>query len=133
MGYFGQVLNMGAAVLTGPNATPGQNNIAGATPIPTAFGPSGSTGSNLPVSSGMPTVGGGAIMGVSPAVDKDSILVYKTKSHYTEWEFVYDPMSDRGVGMPFPMEPTGPPTNTGAPGFGPPGSPTTPPPATTPK
>lgn len=132
MGYFGEPLNMGAAVLTGTSAaTPWGNNILGATPIPTAFGPSG-TGDNggnsngnsngLTLSTGMPTIGGGAIIGVSPAVDKDSILIYKTKNHYSLWEFVYDPMSERGyVALPYQMPPPTPPTNTGAPGFGPPG------------
>ena len=132
MGYFGQPLSMGAAVLTGTStATPWGNNILGATPIPTAFGPS-STGnsdgsssgnsSGLTPSSGMPTIGGGAIIGFSPGVDKDSILIYKTKTHYTLWEFVYDPIADRGYGaFPLPIPPIGPPINTGAPGFGPPG------------
>ncbi len=135
MGYFGQPLNMGAAVLTGSAGIPGGDNGLGATQIPTAFPTSGNGNSNgssnggsngnssLTFSTGMPTLGGtGALIGVSPAVDKDSILTYKTKNHYTEWEFVYDPMGDRGNGfMPFPIQPVGPPTNFGAPGFGPPG------------
>ena len=137
MGYFGEPLNMGAAVLTGTSAaTPWGNNVLGATPIPTAFGPSSTGDSNgnsngnssgnssgLTLSTGMPTIGGGAIIGVSPGVDKDSILIYKTKNHYTLWEFVYDPMSDRGYAgaFPFPVAPPPPPPNTGAPGFGPPG------------
>lgn len=145
MGYFGQPLNMGAAVLTGSAGIPGGNNGLGATTIPTAFptngngNSNGSTGnsngtgtSTLTFSAGMPTIGGtGIIIGVSPGVDKDSILTYKTKSHYTEWEFVYDPMGDRGNGfMPFPVQPVGPPTNFGAPGFGPPsGAPVAPTPA----
>ena len=128
MGYFGQPLNMGAAVLVGSAGIPGGNNGLGASAIPTAFptngngtGP-GTGNSTLTFSAGMPTVGGtGIIIGVSPGIDKDSILTYKTKSHYTEWEFVYDPMADRGNGMFFPVQPVGPPTNFGAPGFGPPG------------
>jgi type II secretory pathway pseudopilin PulG len=129
MGYFGQPLNMGAAVLTGSAGIPGGDNGLGATQIPTAFPTSGNSNSNgsgtTAFSTGMPTLGGtGAIIGVSPGVDKDAILVYKTKAHYTEWEFVYDPMADRANGlMPFPIQPAGPPTNFGAPGFGPPGGP----------
>jgi len=122
MGYFGQPLTMGAAVLTGSStATPGGNNIVGASPLPGSSGFTsafGSSGNGLAASPGMPIGSGAGIMGFSPGVDKDSILIYKTKSHYTEWEFVYDPATDRGGGVFFQPVPTGPPTNTGAPGFG---------------
>ncbi len=40
------------------------------------------------------TFGGAGIIGFSPAGTGSSILVYKKKSHYNEWEFVYDPLSD---------------------------------------
>ena len=61
---------------------------------------------------------GGGIIGFSPNIHKRSILVYKTKSRYNLWEFVYDPRADlslRGL-APVPL-PTGPPTNSGSPGF----------------
>ena len=130
MGYFGVPLTMGAAVLTGSAAT-GGNNIVGASPlatgvgIPSAFGSgsggdsSGSQTASSVLPNGGPMFGGGGIMGFAPASDKESILVYKTKGRYNEWEFVYDPTTDRGsIGMPFVPQPTGPPTNTGAPGIG---------------
>jgi type II secretory pathway pseudopilin PulG len=41
------------------------------------------------------TFGGGGIIGFSPNSPKQSILVYKTKSHYNEWEFVYDPRAEQ--------------------------------------
>jgi hypothetical protein len=176
MGYFGQPLDMGAAVLTG-QTTSGGSQMFGASPIgsgsgsgsgfssafgsssglsgsgfksafgsspggglagsgfTSAFGPDpGSSGNGPNASNGGsqstpvpgPVLGGTGIMGFAPAGEKLSILVYKTKDHYNEWEFVYDPRTDRnGGGMPFMPTPTGPPTNTGAPGFGSP----TPPPA----
>jgi hypothetical protein len=34
-------------------------------------------------------------MGFSPQSPKQSILVYKKKNHYNEWEFVYDPMAEQ--------------------------------------
>jgi hypothetical protein len=34
-------------------------------------------------------------MGFSPNSPKPSILVYKKKNHYNEWEFVYDPLADQ--------------------------------------
>lgn len=139
MGYFGKPLSMGAAVLSGPAAVAGGNNIVGASPLggtsgfQSAFGSeqnssnngnsagnnSGSSGTGLPNAG--PVLGGtgAGIMGFSPAPDKDSILVYKTKSRYNEWEFVYDPITDRrGGGGYYPPVPTGPPVNSGAPGFG---------------
>jgi type II secretory pathway pseudopilin PulG len=40
------------------------------------------------------TFGGAGIIGFSPNSPKPSILVYKTKTHYNEWEFVYDPRAE---------------------------------------
>jgi hypothetical protein len=40
------------------------------------------------------TFGGAGIIGFSPASPKQSILVYKKKNHYNEWEFTWDPASD---------------------------------------
>jgi len=40
------------------------------------------------------TFGGAGIVGFSPASAKPSILIYKKKNHYNEWEFVYDPLTD---------------------------------------
>ena len=41
-----------------------------------------------------PTFGGAGVIGFEPASPKQSILVYKKKNHYNEWEFTYDPLSD---------------------------------------
>jgi type II secretory pathway pseudopilin PulG len=41
------------------------------------------------------TFGGAGIIGFSPGSPKQSILVYKKKKHYNEWEFVYDPIADQ--------------------------------------
>ena len=41
------------------------------------------------------TFGGAGIIGFSPNSPKQSILVYKTKTHYNEWEFVYDPLAEQ--------------------------------------
>ena len=41
------------------------------------------------------TFGGGPIMGFSPNSPKQSIMIYKTKSKYNEWEFVYDPIAEQ--------------------------------------
>ncbi|MGA9062856.1 MAG: type II secretion system protein [Terracidiphilus sp.] len=64
---------------------------------------SGGTGSGGSTSSGTAstgsgltgqTFGGAGIIGFSPASSKQSILVYKKKNHYNEWEFTYDPLSE---------------------------------------
>jgi len=41
------------------------------------------------------TFGGGGIIGFSPGSPKQSILVYKKKNHYNEWEFLYSPLADQ--------------------------------------
>jgi type II secretory pathway pseudopilin PulG len=75
----------------------------------TSSGGTGSTGSDQSGQSGGQTFGGGGIIGFSPASPKKSILVYKKKDHYNEWEFTYDPISDMqtasggnagGIGQP---------------------------------
>jgi hypothetical protein len=70
-------------------------------------------------------------MGFEPASPKPSILVYKKKTHYNEWEFVYDPLAEQmlmqgGVGGGSNgLTPTTPGSPT-TPGVGPTTSPTAP-------
>jgi type II secretory pathway pseudopilin PulG len=59
----------------------------------TNSGSSGSTGTGLSGQTGQ-TFGGAGIIGFSPASPKQSILVYKKKEHYNEWEFTYDPIME---------------------------------------
>src|SRR5207248_6151939 len=46
-----------------------------------------------------PTFGGGPIVGVSSTSDKASLKELDGKTHYNEWEFVYDPRFDRQTGI----------------------------------
>lgn len=39
-------------------------------------------------------MGGGGIIGVEPVSPKQSLLVYKKKDHYNQWEFTYTPLMD---------------------------------------
>jgi type II secretory pathway pseudopilin PulG len=48
-------------------------------------------------SSGSPTMGGGAIVGVTSTSAADSVRVFNKKRHYNEWAFIYDPTTDRGA------------------------------------
>jgi type II secretory pathway pseudopilin PulG len=53
------------------------------------------TGTGLSGQSNGQSFGGGGIIGFSPASPKPSILIYKKKQHYNEWEFVYDPIMEQ--------------------------------------
>ena len=121
MGFFGQPLPGSASSIagvgpSGGNGINGASSIGGssaiggslfapttsgtnpsATPTApgTATGPTGASGS-----SGSDTgltgqsFGGAGIIGFEPASPKSSILIYKKKTHYNEWEFVYDPLTE---------------------------------------
>jgi len=70
------------------------------------------------------TFGGGAIVGVVSISKDKSIREFNKKKHYDQWQFIYDPSSDRGGLLTMPnqqslqgggMSQTGQP---GQPGFG---------------
>ncbi len=65
--------------------------------IGTAGATSGATsGSSFGTSSGTgQTFGGGGIIGVESTSTRLAILEFKKKKHYNEWEFVFDPLSER--------------------------------------
>ena len=112
-----------------PNAAAGQN--AGANPAnpsdPNAAG-GGQIAGASPIAG--QTFGGAGIVGFSPNSPKHSILVYKKKDHYIDWEFTYTPLSENGMlgnlppqqlmpgqapGTVNPSPPPPPPTPTPAP------------------
>jgi len=67
--------------------------------------------SNSPftTASGQPagqTFGGSPIVGVASTSTKESIRVYNKKNHYNDWQFVYDPASDRGGLLVGPYQPS---------------------------
>ena len=82
--------NGNAAAPTDPNApsTSGGGTNAGGSGSTSAFGNSSTGGNNQ-------TFGGGGIIGVESTSPKVTILEYKKKKHFNEWEFVYDPQADR--------------------------------------
>jgi type II secretory pathway pseudopilin PulG len=72
----------------------------GTTPGAAPTGSSGSFGSdssNGGTIGSTQTFGGGGIIGFSPATEKQSILIYKKKDHFNEWEFVYSPLQDQAM------------------------------------
>jgi type II secretory pathway pseudopilin PulG len=86
----------------------------------------GSASGTSPVGSGQ-VFGGGPIVGVVSTSKEASIRSFNKKDHYNQWQFIYDPTSDRGGLL---MTPNQPPLNitnnnqngTGQPGTGQPGS-----------
>jgi type II secretory pathway pseudopilin PulG len=125
LGFFGEPLagsssSGGSSVMAGTGPSGGNTDSTGATSLfgsttsttssasatasPTgtagsAFGSSGSSGvgSSSSSSGSGQTFGGAGIIGFSPMSSRQSILIYKKKNHYNEWEFVYDPLSDQKV------------------------------------
>jgi type II secretory pathway pseudopilin PulG len=64
---------------------------AGSTQTGSTFG-----SANNPTGSGQ-AFGGAGIIGFSPQSPKQSIIVFKKKNHYNEWEFLYDPIMDQRI------------------------------------
>jgi type II secretory pathway pseudopilin PulG len=60
--------------------------------------------------------GGAGIIGVSPTSPKQSILVYKKKNHYNEWEFLYSILSEQQGGFNTAPQPIASPPGVGSPG-----------------
>jgi type II secretory pathway pseudopilin PulG len=78
-------------------ATDANGNPTGGTGTgQSATGTTGSAfgSSNNPTGSGQ-AFGGAGIIGFSPQSPKQSILIYKKKNHYNEWEFTYDPIMEQ--------------------------------------
>ena len=79
-----------------PGPSTGASGSAPSTGVGTSgpgASPAGSAGSSSDSSSGQ-TFGGAGIIGFSPGRQATSILIYKKKTHFNEWEFTYDPISD---------------------------------------
>jgi type II secretory pathway pseudopilin PulG len=81
----------GTAPAAANSSDPASGGSSGTNPNTPSGGTSSGTGTGLTG----PTFGGGPIMGFSPNSPKKSILVYKKKTHYNEWEFVYDPLAEQ--------------------------------------
>ena len=112
----------------------GQAGNPGAGPSPTG-GISGAVSAesiSRPLS-GSSTMGGGPIVGVSSTSEKEGLKEIDQKTHYNEWEFVYDPTLDttlRGMAQQGrqPGQQGGPNPVQQGPQGRPPGTPPSPPP-----
>lgn len=81
-----------------PDQTSGDNN-EGTPPPPQPL--SQQAGPN-----GAPQVfGGGAIVGVASLIKDKTIREFNKKNHYNQWQFIYDPSTDRGGLLMTPNQP----------------------------
>jgi type II secretory pathway pseudopilin PulG len=77
-----------------PTGTIGTTGTTGTTGGSTTGSSSSAFGNSTTSGTGQ-TFGGGGIIGVESTSPKATILEYKKKKHFNEWEFVYDPASER--------------------------------------
>lgn len=82
----------GTSTSTASPTGAGSDPNSGAGSVDANGNPINTTGS--PLGTGQ-AFGGGGIVGVEPVSPKQSILIYKKKNHYNEWEFLYSPLSDQ--------------------------------------
>jgi type II secretory pathway pseudopilin PulG len=89
----------GTGTTSGTSTDSGSTSSGTGSTDSTSSSTTGSTSASATGLSGQTgqTFGGVGIIGFSPNSPKQSILVYKKKNHYNEWEFVYDPLADRTV------------------------------------
>jgi type II secretory pathway pseudopilin PulG len=104
---------------SGANSSPAQGgSLAAAGP-----GTPGTFGSTPGGAPGQPQVfGGGPLVGVASTSKDKTIRIFNKKDHYNDWQFIYDPSSDRGGLLTTPNQPalagtgTSNAVQTGAPG-----------------
>jgi len=106
---FGGASSTGTAGSSGTNpaqpsgADAGQPG-AGANPDQTQ-GPPGLPGAPGQPGQGNQVFGGGPIVGVASTSKDKTIRVFNKKDHYYQWQFIYDPTTDRGGLLSTPNQP----------------------------
>jgi type II secretory pathway pseudopilin PulG len=116
-------LNSGGGLAGSQNALGGNSNPAGGSPNAPTDENAGEAGQPQPSTNGAPqnpgehpgvtgqdqlgqtTFGGGPIVGVVSASKKDTIREFNHKKKYNEWQFIYDPATDRGGLLMTPNQP----------------------------
>jgi type II secretory pathway pseudopilin PulG len=82
------------------NASGDQNGQASTQSVQTGHTPSNDSGP-----AGAQVFGGGAIVGVASTSKDKTIREFNKKDHYNQWQFIYDPTSDRGGLLMTPNQP----------------------------
>jgi type II secretory pathway pseudopilin PulG len=89
---------------TDPNQAANPNSSPSSSPASTdAAGQQSGTSSSDKLSNQI--FGGGPVVGVVSASPKDSIREFNHKKKYNEWQFIYDPGTDRGGLLSTPNQP----------------------------
>jgi type II secretory pathway pseudopilin PulG len=96
-----------------PGATLGQQPAAPAQPQPNATDPNQANATQADEqsqSAGSDNLtgqvfGGGPIVGVASTSKKETIREFNHKNHYNQWQFIYDPSTDRGGLLNTPAQP----------------------------
>ena len=112
----GTTSSPGPGPIGGPQNPGGTDNSDSANQNDASTAEAGSTASaamaqtqSLPQrlgASGQPQVfGGGAIVGVASQSKDKTIREFNKKNHYNQWQFIYDPTSDRGGLLMTPNQP----------------------------
>ncbi|MDR3455305.1 MAG: hypothetical protein P4L96_21290 [Rhodoferax sp.] len=103
-GLGGSSTNSSGATTSGSGSTTdsgGSTTSASGSGSTTTTGTTGTTstgsafGGSSSSSSTSQSFGGAGIIGFAPGSSKHSILLYKKKDHFNEWEFLYSPAADR--------------------------------------
>jgi type II secretory pathway pseudopilin PulG len=93
-----------AAAANSPGVAQTQNlNQADSSDPSQSVSPQGATDTGDKLSATV--FGGGAIVGVASVSKDPSIREFNKKSHYNEWQFIYDPTTDRGGLLSTPNQP----------------------------
>ena len=97
-----------SAATTDPNQAPNSNSTSpssssSSSPSTDQPGQQNATSSSDKLSN--QTFGGGPVVGVVSASPKDSIREFNHKKKYNEWQFIYDPGTDRGGLLSTPNQP----------------------------
>jgi len=93
--------------------TAGATGKPGAGPSGTGNGPAGTNGQAgingqagaNGTAGGAQVFGGGPMVGVASTSKDKSIRIFNKKDHYNQWQFIYDPASDRGGLLNTPAQP----------------------------
>lgn len=87
----------------GTNPTSGADSSSASQPVSQA--PGTTTAPGDAISSSQQVIAGGPIVGVVSVSKKDGIREFNHKKKYSEWQFIYDPSSDRGGLLSTPNQP----------------------------
>ena len=96
-----------ATTVTDGTSTTGSSSSTGTSGSSSSLSSSSPAGPGSPSQSGFSgqVFGGGPIVGVASTSKKQSIREFNKKNHYNDWQFIYDPSSDRGGLLNTPAQP----------------------------